>query len=94
MGRRQRRFVGERDGVRPGAHRQADLLEALGGEKRGAGTMGTFVEAEACERKQGDQGDEADREHGEREENLRERQALLLHEERPHAGRPRGKQWR
>jgi hypothetical protein len=94
MGRRQHRFVAERNDIRPGAHRQADLLEPLSGEKSGAGPMGTFMYAESGERKEGDQGDKADGEHGERGENLRERQAMLLHEERPHAGCPTGKQWR
>jgi hypothetical protein len=92
MGRRERGFVGDRDEVRAEAHRQADLLESLGGEKGGAGPVGAFVHAEAGEREQRDQRDEADGEHGECGENLRERQSLLVHKEWPHAHRPRGKQ--
>jgi hypothetical protein len=48
----QRRFVGDRDEIRPGADRQTDLLEPLGREKGGSGPVGAFVYAEAGERKE------------------------------------------
>jgi hypothetical protein len=85
MGRSQRRFVGERDETRAGAHHQTDLLESLRGEKGCSRPVGTLVHAETGERKYRDQGDEADGQHAERGENLHERQSLLIRKERPHA---------
>jgi hypothetical protein len=95
---RHRRLVGKGDDaagegviLRLGhSYRVPDLLETLQSQKGGPRPVSTFVDAEAGEREQGDHGDEADGEHGERGENLRERQSLLLREERPHARRPRG----
>src|SRR5258705_9552805 len=50
MRRSQRRFVADRDEIGPGADPETDLLEPLGREKGGDGSVGAFVYAEASER--------------------------------------------
>lgn len=89
VGWSQCRLVREGDETRSGARRKADLLEPVGGEEGRDRPVPAFVRAGGGEREQRDQRDHADGEHSESEENLRQRQSLLLRKE-PQVWGPRG----
>ena len=83
VGRRQRRLIREGAQVSSRAHRMADLLEPLGGEEDGLRPGRSIAYTGRRERQQRDQGHESDREHGERGQDLCERQPLFFRKEGP-----------